>query len=78
MCQFLPDSPIAVKRFTIDEKRTIVERLRDNQTGVENKHMKAYQIGEAFLDVRSKLSLYYNSSSNLFYSTKPIFNFSSL
>lgn len=29
-----------------------VERLRDNQTGVENKRLKPYQIKEAFLDYK--------------------------
>ncbi|KAK1055562.1 hypothetical protein LTR74_015586 [Friedmanniomyces endolithicus] len=34
---FLPDSPITAKGLTQREKRIAVERLRDNQTGVENK-----------------------------------------
>ncbi len=34
---FLPDSPITAKGLTQKEKRIAVERLRDNQTGVENK-----------------------------------------
>jgi hypothetical protein len=29
-----------------------VERLRENQTGVENKHLKPYQILEAFTDYK--------------------------
>jgi hypothetical protein len=29
-----------------------VERLRENQTGVENKHLKPYQILEAFKDYK--------------------------
>lgn len=29
-----------------------VERLRENQTGVENKNLKPYQILEAFMDYK--------------------------
>ena len=29
-----------------------VERIRENQTGVENKHLKPYQILEAFMDYK--------------------------
>jgi len=34
---FLPDSPVTAKGLTLREKRIAVERLRGNQTGVENK-----------------------------------------
>ncbi|KAK3116393.1 hypothetical protein LTR53_003257 [Teratosphaeriaceae sp. CCFEE 6253] len=34
---FLPDSPVTAKGLTPREKRVAVERLRENQTGVENK-----------------------------------------
>jgi MFS family permease len=44
---FLPDSPITAKGLTLREKR-----LRGNQTGIENKHLKAYQVKEAFCDVK--------------------------
>jgi hypothetical protein len=33
-------------------RRMAVERLRGNQTGVETKHFKWYQVKEAFLDVK--------------------------
>lgn len=49
---FLPDSPVTAKGLTLREKRVVVERLRGNQTGIENKHLKAYQVKEAFLDVK--------------------------
>ncbi|GAB7332495.1 hypothetical protein MBLNU13_g04289t1 [Cladosporium sp. NU13] len=49
---FLPDSPITAKGLTLREKRVVVERLRGNQTGIENKHLKAYQVKEAFCDVK--------------------------
>jgi MFS family permease len=49
---FLPDSPVTAPRLTQQEKRWAVERLRENQTGVENKHLKLYQVREAFCDYK--------------------------
>jgi MFS family permease len=49
---FLPDSPVTAPRLTQQEKRWAVERLRENQTGVENKHLKLYQVREAFMDYK--------------------------
>lgn len=49
---FLPDSPVTAKGLSLREKRVAVERLRENQTGVENKHLKGYQVKEAFGDVK--------------------------
>jgi MFS family permease len=40
---FLPDSPVKAKFLNDREKRIAVERLKANQTGVENKHLKMYQ-----------------------------------
>lgn len=45
---FLPDSPVTAPMLTENERRWAVERLRVNQTGVENKHLKRYQVVEAF------------------------------
>lgn len=52
---FLPDSPVTAKGLTEREKRIAVERLRDNQTGIENKHLKWYQVREAFTDYKTYL-----------------------
>ncbi|CAG8299019.1 unnamed protein product [Penicillium nalgiovense] len=49
---FLPDSPVTAKGLSKRERRIAVERLRENQTGVENKHLKPYQILEAFMDYK--------------------------
>ncbi|KAF9891260.1 hypothetical protein FE257_004824 [Aspergillus nanangensis] len=49
---FLPDSPVTAPGLTKRERRIAVERLRENQTGVENKHLKPAQIKEAFLDYK--------------------------
>lgn len=52
---FLPDSPVNARRLSQKERRQAVERLRDNQTGVENKHFKLYQVKELLLDVKTYL-----------------------
>lgn len=49
---FLPDSPVTARGLSKRERRMAVERLRENQTGVENKHLKPYQILEAFMDYK--------------------------
>ncbi|KAI4743969.1 MFS general substrate transporter [Aureobasidium sp. EXF-12298] len=55
MMIFLPDSPVTAKGLSEREKRIAVERLRDNQTGIENKHLKWYQVREAFTDYKTYL-----------------------
>ncbi|KAJ5280685.1 hypothetical protein N7478_006057 [Penicillium angulare] len=50
MIIFLPDSPVTAPQLSNREKRLAVERLRDNQTGIENKNLKPHQILEAVLD----------------------------
>ncbi|KAJ9217077.1 hypothetical protein DTO166G4_1132 [Paecilomyces variotii] len=49
---FLPDSPVTAPLLSKRHRRMAVERLRENQTGVENKHIKPHQIKEAFLDYK--------------------------
>ncbi|OCL04107.1 MFS allantoate transporter [Glonium stellatum] len=50
---FLPDSPVTAPMLSIRERRIAVERLRSNQTGVENKHLKHYQVIEALKDPKT-------------------------
>lgn len=52
MFTFLPDSPVTAKGLSKAQRRIAVDRLRENQTGVENKHLKPYQILEAFKDYK--------------------------
>ena len=52
MFLMLPDSPVTAKLLTPKQRRLAVERLRGNQTGVENKRLKGYQIREAFTDYK--------------------------
>ncbi|KAL4772766.1 major facilitator superfamily domain-containing protein [Aspergillus nidulans var. acristatus] len=49
---FLPDSPVNAPGLTQRERRIAVERLRENQTGIENKHLKPRQVLEAFTDYK--------------------------
>ena len=48
---YLPDSPIK-SRLSASDKFIAVERLRDNLTGIENKHFWPQQMLEAFTDIR--------------------------
>ncbi|KAF2139587.1 uncharacterized protein K452DRAFT_254081 [Aplosporella prunicola CBS 121167] len=52
---FLPDSPVTAPLLTIKERKLAIERLRENQTGVENKQLKPYQILDAFKDPKTYL-----------------------
>lgn len=46
----LPDSPMKAKCYSEEEKRLMVERVRHNETGIQNKKYKKYQIIEALTD----------------------------
>lgn len=47
---WLPDSPMKAKCFTEDQKRLIIERVRANETGIQNKTYKSYQMLEEIKD----------------------------
>ena len=51
----VPDSPMKCKFLTRDEKIWAIERLRENKTGIENKHFKAYQALECLKDPQTWL-----------------------
>ncbi|KAF3761701.1 hypothetical protein M406DRAFT_49661 [Cryphonectria parasitica EP155] len=53
----LPDSPVTAPLLSVRERRIAVERLRENQTGVENKQFKPYQLREALRDPKTYLFL---------------------
>ena len=52
---FMPDNPMSARRLTHAERVAAVERLRENQTGVENKHFKPYQVWQSFCDPQTWL-----------------------
>ncbi|OLN97240.1 putative transporter C460.05-like protein 2 [Colletotrichum chlorophyti] len=47
---WLPDSPMSAKCFTEDQKRLMIERVRANETGIENREYKRYQMIETITD----------------------------
>ncbi|KAJ9662694.1 hypothetical protein H2201_005978 [Coniosporium apollinis] len=51
----LPDSPVTAPMLSQKERKIAVERLRENQTGIENKHLKPYQVVEALKDPKTYL-----------------------
>lgn len=52
---FLPDSPMTAQFLSDEEKIAALERVRLDQGGTHNKHIKKYQIVEAFKDLRTWL-----------------------
>ncbi|PWW80311.1 MFS general substrate transporter [Tuber magnatum] len=65
MFMFLPDSPVSARFLTEEERRMAVERFRDDQTGIENKTLKPYQIREAFCDAKVYLFFLLGIASNV-------------
>lgn len=61
----VPDNPMKCKFLTHDEKIWAVERLRDNKTGIENKHFKPYQAWECVRDPQTWLISLITISSNV-------------
>ncbi|KAE9405892.1 MFS general substrate transporter [Gymnopus androsaceus JB14] len=55
LCFFFlfPDSPVNAWFLTPEERAIAVLRIRENQTGVENKHFKKEQMIEALLDPKT-------------------------
>ncbi|KAI1812158.1 major facilitator superfamily domain-containing protein [Poronia punctata] len=47
---YMPDSPMRAKCFTEEDKRLMVERVRDNQTGLQNRVFKKDQVIDALTD----------------------------
>ncbi|KAF2710172.1 putative allantoate permease [Pleomassaria siparia CBS 279.74] len=52
---FLPDNPVKAKFITERQKAIVIDKLRADQTGVENKNFKKEQMIEAFLDTKTWL-----------------------
>ncbi|KAK9489212.1 putative permease of the major facilitator superfamily [Lipomyces doorenjongii] len=47
---YLPDSPMKAKCFTEEDKVLFIERVRKNETGIQNRKLKLYQMLEALKD----------------------------
>jgi len=50
---YLPDSPITARFLSEEERIAALERVRLDQAGTHNKHIKRYQIVETFKDIRT-------------------------
>jgi MFS family permease len=61
---FMPDNPMT-SNLEEHEKVWAIERLRENRTGVENKHFKLYQFWECFKDPQTWLLICIVLSSNI-------------
>lgn len=55
MLIFLPGSPLTTKFLSEKEKAMVVDRVKNNGTGVENKKFKWPQFGEAMMDPKTWL-----------------------
>lgn len=47
---WMPDSPMRARCFTESDKKLMVERIRSNQTGIQNRTFRMYQVYEALRD----------------------------
>ncbi|KAI5894026.1 MFS general substrate transporter [Schizophyllum commune H4-8] len=47
---WLPDSPMRAKCFSKEDRVLMAERVRKNETGIQNKEFKWYQVREALTD----------------------------
>ncbi|KAI6855152.1 MFS general substrate transporter [Hortaea werneckii] len=50
---WLPDSPMRAKCFSEEDKRKMIERVRSNETGLQNKTFRPEQVKEALLDIQT-------------------------
>jgi ACS family allantoate permease-like MFS transporter len=57
---FLPDNPVKAKFVTERQKAIAIDRVRADQTGVENKTFKKEQMIETFLDPKTWLMFAFN------------------
>lgn len=60
----LPGAPMRAKFLTEEQKALAVARVKDNGTGIENKHFKINQFWEAVLDLKTWLLFLFALTSN--------------
>ncbi|EPQ50298.1 MFS general substrate transporter [Gloeophyllum trabeum ATCC 11539] len=60
-----PDSPTNAWFLTMDERAKAVRRIKENQTGVENKHFKKEQMIEALTDPKTWLFALFSALDNV-------------
>lgn len=57
---FLPDNPVNAKFVSERQKAIAIDRVRGDQTGIENKTFKKSQMIEAFMDPKTWLMFLFN------------------
>ncbi|KAJ3820729.1 MFS general substrate transporter [Lentinula raphanica] len=62
---FFPDSPTNAWFLTPEERALAVMRIKENQTGVENKHFKKEQMIEALLDPKTWMFALFSALDNV-------------
>lgn len=62
---FLPDSPVQCWYLSDREKFVCLERVKDNNTGMEDKTIKWYQVRECLLDPKTWLLALFSLSQNI-------------
>ncbi|SCU82222.1 LAME_0C00210g1_1 [Lachancea meyersii CBS 8951] len=65
MMLHLPDSPLKAWFLTKHEKLVLTQRIRGNQQGFGNHHIKKHQIREALIDPRTWLYFLYCIAANI-------------
>ncbi|XEU97681.1 hypothetical protein FSHL1_002967 [Fusarium sambucinum] len=60
----LPGAPMRAKFLTPDERARAIARVKENGTGIENKHFKMPQFWEAMLDLKTWLLFLFAVTSN--------------
>ncbi|KZT03140.1 MFS general substrate transporter [Laetiporus sulphureus 93-53] len=62
---YFPDSPTNAWFLTNEERVVAIQRLKGNQTGVENKHFKVEQVHEALRDPKTWLFALFSALNNV-------------
>ena len=62
---FLPDNPLKCWYMSDREKYVVLERVKDNNTGVEDKKIKWYQVRECLMDPKTWLLAVFAVSQNI-------------
>lgn len=61
----VPNSPVTFRGFTHEERLLMIARMRQNQTGVEQRRINWGQITEAFLDYKTYLFFFLGFVANI-------------
>lgn len=61
---YLPDSPLTANFLSEDENKGVIDRIKDNGTGMQNRHFKREQFIEALLDPKTWLLFIFAVTSN--------------